>query len=385
MIRTLRIRLLPTPEQEQAFWNHIGATRFIYNYMLAEQIRRYEAGEKHMSAFDMNKAITVLKQQEGMEWMSEVCVHTSYRSCADLATAFANFFAGRARYPRFKSKKRSKPSFPVRDTAGKLWFSETHVQAPKVGKVKYQTDYDVPKGRQCKFSNPRIQFTQNGKWILTVGVERESQAPKLTSTPMGIDVGVKELATVSLGDECFVFHNINKSREVRRQERRLKHLQRNVARKYHQHGNYEKTNNILKAEAKVRRAQYRLANIRNNYRHQVTHKLVSKLPSAVVMETLNVCGMTKNRHLSKAVAQQGFFEFMTQMKYKCEERGIAFIQVPQFYPSSKTCSNCGAIKRDLRLSERAFVCPECGHTLDRDLNAAINLARYADQITQAAA
>lgn len=385
MIRTLRIRLLPTPEQEQAFWNHIGATRFIYNYMLAEQIRRYEAGEKHMSAFDMNKAITVLKQQEGMEWMSEVCVHTSYRSCADLATAFANFFAGRARYPRFKSKKRSKPSFPVRDTAGKLWFSETHVQVPKVGKVKYQTDYDVPKGRQCKFSNPRIQFTQNGKWILTVGVERESQAPKLTSTPMGIDVGVKELATVSLGDECFVFHNINKSREVRRQERRLKHLQRNVARKYHQHGNYEKTNNILKAEAKVRRAQYRLANIRNNYRHQVTHKLVSKLPSAVVMETLNVCGMTKNRHLSKAVAQQGFFEFMTQMKYKCEERGIAFIQVPQFYPSSKTCSNCGAIKRDLRLSERAFVCPECGHTLDRDLNAAINLARYADQITQAAA
>lgn len=385
MIRTLKIRLLPTEEQEQAFWNHIGAARFVYNYMLAEQTRRYKAGEKHMSAFDMNKTITVLKQQEGMEWMSEVCVHTSYRSCADLATAFANFFARRARYPRFKSRKRSKPSFPVREGVGSLWFSETYVQIPKVGKVRYQTDHDIPNGRQCKFSNPRIQFTPNGKWILTVGVERESQAPELTSTPMGIDVGVKELATVSLGDECFVFHNINKSREVRRQERRLKHLQRNVARKYHQHGNYEKTNNILKAEAKVRRAQYRLANIRNNYRHQVTHELVSKLPSAVVMETLNVCGMTKNRHLSKAVAQQGFFEFMTQMKYKCEERGIAFIQVPQFYPSSKTCSNCGAIKRDLRLSERTFVCPECGHTLDRDLNAAINLARYADQITQAAA
>ena len=385
MIRTLKIRLLPTHEQEQAFWNHIGATRFIYNYMLAEQIRRYEACEKHMSAFDMNKAITALKQQEGMEWMSEVCVHTSYRSCADLATAFANFFAGRARYPRFKSKKRSKPSFPVRESAGGLWFSETRVQVPKVGKVKYQTDYDIPKGRQCKFSNPRIQFTQNGKWILMVGVERESQAPRLTSTPMGIDVGVKELATVSFSDESFVFHNINKSREVRRQERRLKHLQRNVSRKYYQHGNYEKTNNILKAEEKVRRAQYRLANIRNNYRHQVTHELVSKLPCAVVMETLNVQGMMKNRHLSKAVAQQGFFEFTTQMKYKCEERGIAFIQVPQFYPSSKTCSNCGAIKRDLRLSERTFVCSECGHTLDRDLNAAINLARYADQITQAAA
>ena len=385
MIRTLKIRLLPTPEQEQAFWNHIGAARFIYNYMLAEQKRRYEAGEKHMSAFDMNMALTQLKKQSEFAWLKDVSADMQQRACADLATAFANFFARRARYPRFKSRKRSKPSFPVREGVGSLWFSETYVQIPKVGKVKYQTDHDIPNGRQCKFFNPRIQFTQNGKWILTVGVERESQAPELTSTPMGIDVGVKELATVSFGDESFVFHNINKSREVRRQERRLKHLQRNVARKYHQHENYEKTNNILKAEAKVRRAQYHLANIRNNYRHQVTHELVSKLPSAVVMETLNVKGMMKNRHLSKAVAQQGFFEFTTQMKYKCEERGIAFVQVPQFYPSSKTCSNCGAIKSDLRLSERTFVCPECGHTLDRDLNAAINLARYADQITQAAA
>ena len=385
MIRTLKIRLLPTPEQEQAFWNHIGAARFIYNHMLAEQKRRYEAGEKHMSAFDMNMALTQLKKQSEFAWLKDVSADMQQRACADLATAFANFFARRARYPRFKSRKRSRPSFPVREGVGSLRFSESYVQIPKVGKVKYQTDHDIPNGRQCKFFNPRIQFTQNGKWILTVGVERESQAPELTSTPMGIDVGVKELATVSFGDESFVFHNINKSREVRRQERRLKHLQRNVARKYHQHENYEKTNNILKAEAKVRRAQYHLANIRNNYRHQVTHELVSKLPSAVVMETLNVQGMMKNRHLSKAVAQQGFFEFITQMKYKCEERGIAFIQVPQFYPSSKTCSNCGAIKRDLRLSERVFVCPECGHTLDRDLNAAINLARYADQITQAAA
>lgn len=385
MIRTLKIRLLPTEEQEQMFWNHIGAARFIYNYMLAEQKRRYDLGEKHMSAFDMNKAITALKQREGMEWMSEISVHTFYRACDDLAAAFTNFFVGRARYPRFKSRKHSKPSFPVQDTAGVLWFSETHVQVPKVGKVKYQTNYDIPKGRQCKFSNPRIQLTPNGKWILTVGVERDSQALELTSIPMGIDVGVKELATVSFGDESFVFHNINKSRVMRQQERRLKHLQRNIARKYRQHGNYEKTSNILKAEAKVRRAQYRLANTRNDYRHQVTHELVSKLPGAVVMETLNVQGMMKNRHLSKAVAQQGFFEFIIQMKYKCEERGIAFIQVPQFYPSSKTCSNCGAIKRDLRLSERVFVCPECGHTLDRDLNAAINLARYADQITQAAA
>lgn len=353
--------------------------------MLAEQKRRYEAGEKHMSAFDMNYYLTTVKKQEEYKWLYEVNSKTLQRSCADLASAYNNFFSKRAKFPRFKSKKRSKPSFPVNDSVGALWFSETHVQVPSIGKVKYRTDYDIPTGRQQKFSNPRIQFTPNGKWILTVGVERENQAPALTDKAMGIDVGIKELAAVRFGDEDFIFHNINKSRSVRRQERRLRHLKRNVSRKYRQHGNYEKTKNILKAEAKVQRAQYRLANIRSNYRHQVTHELVSKRPSAVIMEDLNVSGMMKNRHLSKAIAQQGFFDFISMMKYKCEGLGIAFMQVPRTYPSSKTCSACGAIKRDLRLSERTFVCPECGHTMDRDLNAATNLMRYADQCTRSAA
>lgn len=385
MIRTLKIRLLPTEEQEQMFWNHIGAARFIYNHMLAEQKRRYDFGEKHMSAFDMNKAITALKQREGMEWMSEISVHTFYRACADLAAAFTNFFSKHASYPRFKSKKYSKPSFPLRDDVGHLWFTETYVQVPKVGKVKHHGNYNFPKGKQCKFFNPRVQFTQNGKWILTVGVERESQAPVLTDNPMGIDVGVKDLAIVAFGDEQFVFHNINKSKRVRTLEHKQRHIQRAISRKYRTNGSYEKTRQIQKYERILRDIQFRLANIRSDYTHKTTHALVSMLPQTVVMEDLNVSGMMKNRHLAKAIKDQRLYEFIRQMQYKCEERGIEFVQVPRFYPSSKTCSNCGAIKRDLKLSERTFVCPECGLHIDRDYNAALNLMRYADQETRAAA
>ena len=153
-------------------------------------------------------------------------------------------------------------------------------------------------------------------------------------------------------------------------------MQRNVARKYRQHGNFEKTRNIEKSEAKVKRAMYQLANIRQNHRHQTTHALTAMLPCRVVMEDLNVSGMMKNRHLSKAIAQQGFFEFIRQMRYKCEKCGVEFIQAGRFYPSSKTCSVCGCMKSDLRLSDRTFHCGECGTSLDRDYNAAINLMRY---------
>ena len=386
MIRTLKIRLLPTPEQEQAFWKHIWASRFIYNHMLAEQIRRREAGEKHMSAFDMSKLLTEMKQQDSYRWLLDVCARVLQRVCADLSEAYSNFFAHRTGFPKFKSKKKAKPAFPVADGIGALWFSQTHVHIQKIGKVAYQTDYDIPLGRERKFSNPRIQFIKaSGKWILTVGVECESQASVLTDKPMGIDVGIKDLAIVAFGDEKLVFHNINKSRRIRTLERKQRHIQRVISRKYRTNGNYEKTQQIQKYERILRDIYFRLANIRSDYTHKTTHALVSMLPQTVVMEDLNVSGMMKNRHLAKVIQDQRLCEFIRQMQYKCEERGIEFVQVSRFYPSSKTCSNCGAIKRDLKLSERTFVCPECGLHIDRDYNAALNLMRYASTSERLAA
>jgi len=211
-------------------------------------------------------------------------------------------------------------------------------------------------------------------------MECENQALQLSDKDMGIDLGVKDLATVAYGDERLVFHNINKSEKVRRLKKLIKHLQRNISRKYEQSkkrtGRFEKTQNITKQESKLRRAYARLTNIRNNYLHQTTRTLVNKLPRRVVMENLSVSGMMKNKHLSKAIAEQGFHEFIRQMTYKCEWAGIEFVQADKFYPSSKTCSCCGSIKRDLRLRDRVYICNECGLSIDRDYNAAVNLMRY---------
>lgn len=375
-IRSYKVRLFPDKEQEAKMWQHIGASRWVWNYMLEEQKRRYENGEKHMSAFDMNRFLTEVKHKEENSWLHSISTGTLQRTCADLAQAYNDFFGKRSGFPKFKNRKRSKTSFPLAAGKGPVWFGEDLVHIPLVGKVPYQTNYQLPIGRDNKLSNPRVTYTPNEKWILSFGVECENQALELSDKPMGIDLGIKELAVVSFCDEQLVFHNINKSRKVRRLEKRLKHLQRNVARKYKQNGNYEKTKSIVKAEKKVRLAHYHLDNIRQNYRHLVTHELISKLPSRVVMEDLNVKGMIKNKHLSKAIVEMGFSEFIRQMKYKCEWNGIEFVQVPRFYPSSKTCSCCGSVKDNLKLKDRTYICPVCGLEIDRDYNAAINLMKY---------
>ena len=325
----------------------------------------------------MIKWLTPLKQEAERMWLKDVANTSLQITCTDLSRTYDAFFKKQGGFPKFKSRKRSKPNFPTRYDA--LWFSETHVNIEKIGKVAYKTDFEIPLGRGNKFTNPRVLY-RNGKWMLGFGMECENQAPVLMDKPMGIDLGIKETMTVAYGNEQIVFHNINKSRKVRLLKKQMKHLQRSISRKYEanrQGSKYIKTHNIERAEEKLRKMYARLINIRNNYIHQCTHKLVSLLPSRVVMEDLNVLGMMKNKHLSKAVQEQCFYEIIRQMKYKCEWNGIPFIQVERFYPSSKTCSCCGHIKRDLKLSDRTYACSECGTVIDRDLNAAINLQRYS--------
>ena len=376
MIKSFKVRIYPTKLQEALMWKHIGSCRFIWNYMLSEQERLYDLGERHLSAFDMINLLKPLKNDGEHEWLYEVSNTSLQIACQDLDKAYKSFFKKQSGFPKFKSRKRSKSNFPARET---IYFKDGKVTIEKLGKVKYKTNFDLPQGRDAKFSNPRISFI-NGKWILTFGTECENQTPELTEKKVGIDLGIKDLAVVAIDNESAVFHNINKSRSVRKLKRKIIYLQRSISRKYEQNriGNkYVKTNNILRQEIKLRRLHARLSNIRSNYIHQCTHYIVSKLPCRVVMEDLNVSGMMKNKHLSKAIQEQCFFEFIRQMKYKCEWNGIEFIQVSRFYPSSKTCSNCGCIKHDLKLSDRTYSCSECGFVIDRDLNAAINLMKYS--------
>lgn len=385
MIKGFKIRIYPTKEQESLIWKHIHASRFIWNYMLDLQNKNFAAGGKFISAFGMNYLLPDIKKQDGFEWLTEVSSQMLKRTCADLADAYQRFFKGTG-HPRFKSRKKAKPAFPVR--CDNLYFVNGTVNIERVGKLKYKSDIVFPEGRSHKFSNARVTYI-NGNYMLSFSMRCENQALQLTEESMGIDLGIKELAVVACGNKQYIFHNINKSKKLRNINKRIRHIQRRISRKYeasrkYNDGRYLKTNNICKEEDKLRKLQVRKANIRHNYLHQTTNTLVSMLPKQVIMEDLNVSGMMKNRHLSKAIAEQCFHEFIRQMRYKCEWSGIRFLQADRFYPSSKTCSHCGALKRDLRLKDRAFICPTCGIVIDRDYNAAINLSRYADLPTQAA-
>ena len=376
-IKGFKIRLYPTKAQEELMWKHIGCSRFIWNYMLDVQQERYKNGEKHLSRFDMMKIITPLKKE--LEWLGEVSSQTLYVTCTNLSEAYSRFFKKISGYPKYKSRHKSDSSFPIRSNTVYL-KDDKLLNVEKLGKIRYKTDFVLPTGKgNLKARNAYIKNV-NGKWLLSFGLDVESQDVELTDSVVGIDLGVKELAVVAQDEEVTVFHNINKSKKVRDIEKRIRHLNRSLSRKREaykkRNGRYGKTNNILKEEAKLRKQYARLANIRNNYLHQTTHKIVSSNPKRIVMEDLNVTGMMKNRHLSKAVHGQCFYEFKRQMQYKCEWCGIEFVLADRFYPSSKACSGCGHIKQDLKLSDRTYVCEECGLVIDRDANAAINLQKY---------
>lgn len=375
MIKSFKIRLYPTKEQETAIWQHIGSCRYIWNWMLNKQQEVREQGGKHLSAFDMINLLKPLKNDGEHEWLYNVSSASLQIVCQDLQKAYDKFFKKTSGFPKFKSRKRSKQSYPIHQN---IWFAGNIVTIEKLGKIKFKTSFTFPEGRGRKFSNPRIK-NQNGKWILSFGMKCENQALQLTDTSMGIDLGIKDLAIIENDGNKIVFHNINKSKKMKRLIKKQKYIQRSISRKYEankQGKKYIKTKNIERLEEKYRHISVHITNIRENYIHQCTHKLISLLPKRIVMEDLNVSGMMKNRHLSRAIQEQKWYEFIRQMKYKSEWAGIEFVQADRFYPSSKACSCCGNVKRDLKLKDRTYICDMCGAVIDRDYNAAINLSRY---------
>lgn len=373
MIKSIKIRLIPTKEQEILMFKSVGIARFTYNWGLNRWNELYKQGEKPSKTLIKKEFNNTIKKQEEYSWLKEVSGQVTAQAFDDLNTAFSNFFKGNSERPRFKTKRKSKKSFYVRYDAIK--FKDGKVNLEKIGKVTYKSNYKVP--NLDKYANPRCHF--DGKyWYLTLGFEHnENQVELNKDLSVGIDLGVKDLAIVNCIDKPF--KNINKTKQVKKLGKRLKRLQRQVSRKYeaNKDGNkYVKTKNILKLEKKINLLHRRLSNIRNNHIHQTTSQIIKLYPYRVVMEDLNVRGMMKNKHLSKAIQEQCLYEFIRQMKYKCEFNGIEFVQAPRFYPSSKTCSCCGSIKKDLKLKDRKYKCNNCGLVIDRDKNASINLANY---------
>ena len=370
MKKSLKIRLLPTVEQELLMLKSIGCSRFAYNWALNRCNELYKQGVKY-NTFNIRKEFTQLKKQEEFKWLNEVSNKTMVESMRNLDKAFKSFFKKQSEYPRFKTKRKSRQSFYVRYEC--LYFKDDVCNIEKIGKVKFKTNYTIP---NCKYSNPYCSY--DGKyWYLTFGIDvEENQTTLNKDLSIGIDLGIKDLAVVNVLDKPI--KNINKSKRVKRLKKRLKRLQRQVSRKYEANkiGNkFVKTNNIIKLEKRIKLLYRKLSNIRNNHIHQATNKIIKLSPYRVVMEDLNVKGMMKNKHLSEAIQEQGFYEFIRQMKYKCEFNGIQFIQADRYFPSSKLCSCCGSIKKDLKLKDRVYKC-NCGLEIDRDKNASINLSNY---------
>ena len=371
MKKSLKIRLLPTEQQELLMLKSIGCSRFAYNWALNRCNELYEQGIKYNMA-NIRKEFTQLKKQEEFKWLNEVSNTTMVEAMRNLDKAFKTFFKTKKGYPKFKSKRKSKQSFYVR--YDNLYFKKGICNIEKVGKIKFKTNYNIP---NCKYSNPYCSY--EGKyWYLSFGVEvEENQTTLNKDLSIGIDLGIKDLAIVNCLDKPI--RNINKTKRVKVLKKRLRRLQRQVSRKYEANrcGNkFVKTNNIIKLEDQIKLLHRKLSNIRNNHIHQATSKIIKLNPYRIVMEDLNIVGMMKNKHLSKAIAEQGFYEFIRQIKYKCEFNGIEFIQVDRWYPSSKTCSCCGNVKQDLKLKDREYVCDKCGLVIDRDKNASINLGNY---------
>ena len=368
MILGKMVRLKPTKAQELVMWKSIGTARWVYNWTLARQQENYKQGHKFISDKDLRKEITIMKQLEEFKWLYDVSNNVAKQAVKDACHAYTNFFQGKAEFPRFKSRKRSRLSF-YNDTEKLKVKLNKRILIEKVGWM--QTTEQIPVG--VKYCNPRVSF--DGKyWYLSVGIEQAFEKGELTNESIGIDLGITTLAVCSSGIKV---KNINKTTVVRKIEKRLRRLQRSVSRKYEMNkegDRYAKTSNCIKIEKRIQHLHRRLTNIRTNHIHQATNAIAKTKPCKVVMEDLNVKGMMKNRHLSKAIQQQKFKVFSRQMEYKCEKYGIEYMEVDRYFPSSKKCSSCNEIKKDLKLKDRIYSC-ECGLRIDRDLNAALNLRK----------
>ena len=388
MIKTIRVMLLPNNKQKTKLFQYANTARFAYNWALGREQENYKNGGKFISDGDLRKEFTRLKKNKEYVWLNNVSNNVTKQAIKDACEAYRDFFKGYTKFPRFKSKKHSAPKF-YQDNV-KIRFTNTHVKvegfatSKKKNKQKINWIRLAEHGRipveNVKYKNPRIKY-DGLNWYITVGIEYEDSTTLPSEEGIGIDLGIKDLAICS--DE-HRYQNINKTQRVKKLEKRKRRLQRSISRKYEENkkgGSYCKTSNIIKSEKYLLKLNHRLANIRQNYLHQTTTEIVKTKPSYIVLEDLNVKGMMKNKHLSKAIQQQGFGEFRRQIEYKSAWNNVPVIIADRFFPSSKLCSCCGAIKKDLKLSDRVYRC-ECGNVIDRDYQAALNLKRYGEMILE---
>ena len=368
----------PTDEQKSKIHQTIGVSRFIYNFYIARNKEIYEREGKFVSGMDFSKWLNneYIPNNQDKKWIKEVSSKATKQAIMNGDKAFKDFFKKAKGFPRFKKKKNQdvKAYFPKNNKTD--WTLERHrVKIPTLGWVRLKEFGYIPKNSVVKSGT--VSQKADRYYVSILVEETYIKISNPNNEGLGIDLGIKEFAICSNGNK---FKNINKTSTVKKIEKKLKREQRKLSRKYESLKIRNKNikegratrQNIQKQVVKVQRLHQRLANIRTDYINKTVFSIVKQKPSYITIEDLAVSNMMKNKHLSKAIASQKFFEFKTKLMSKCKQNNIELRIVDRFYPSSKTCSNCGKIKKDLKLSDRIYKC-DCGFTIDRDLNASINL------------
>ncbi|MDF2675205.1 MAG: transposase, partial [Clostridiales bacterium] len=314
--------LLPNNKQRTKLFGCAGVARFAFNWALGYEKENYEKGEKYLTNFELRKVFTNLKRTEEYTWLNNYSNNITKQAIKDSCSALERFFNKQGNFPHFKSKRRSKPSFYV-DT-DKIQITNTHIKLEKLthsrkaSKQKFNWIKLAEKNRipiECKYINPRVTFDDINWWI-SVAIEIPDSTVLPTNDGIGIDIGLKDTAVCS---DKIIYKNINKTTKVKKLKKKQLRLQRRISKKYLKNKkgeNYCKTSNIIKSENQLIKVNHRLTDIRHNYQHQVTTEILKRKPNFIVLEDLNVVGMMKNKHLAKAIQEQGFYEFYRQIKYK---------------------------------------------------------------------
>ncbi|MBO5622153.1 MAG: transposase [Butyrivibrio sp.] len=375
LLKSFKTEINPTLEQKTKINKTIGTCRYVYNFYLAHNKELHDTGQKFMSgkSFSVWLNNEYLLNNSDYLWIKEVSSKSVKKSIEDGCVAFTRFFKGQSKFPKFKKKGKSDVKMYFVKNNPKDCLCERHrINIPTLGWVRLKEKGYIPTTKDGYVIKSGTVSIKAGRYYVSALVEiPDTKITNNANEGIGIDLGLKDLAIVSNGK---IYKNKNKSVRIKKLEKQLRREQRCLSRKYENLKKGESTQraNIQKQKLKVQKLHHRIDNIRTDYINKTIAEIVKTKPSYITIEDLNVTGMMKNRHLSKAVASQKFYEFRTKLKIKCDDNGIELRVVDRFYPSSKLCHCCGSIKKDLKLSDRIYKC-ECGYVEDRDFNASLNL------------
>lgn len=368
MIKSLKVRIYPNKKQEELIIKTFGCVRYVYNYYLDKRIKFYKDYKKSLSYNKCSKDLTSLKRE--LEWLKEPDKFSLQSSLRNLDESYERFFEGLGGFPKFKFKKDKKDSYTTRFTNNNIEIFENHIKLSKLGKVKYR-DNSIIKG---KILNVTILKTKTGKYFASITYEKEIKKFEKTGSEIGIDLGLTDFAIFSNGKK------IENPRNYRNLEKKLIREQRKLSRREYlakKKGlNLKDCKNYQKQKIKVAKIHEKIANKRKDFIQKLTTDIV-KNHDIICIESLNVLGMLKNKRLAKSISDVSWSEFIRCLSYKCEWYGKTILSVDRWYPSSKTCHSCGFIKKDLKLEDRVWVCPNCNEIHDRDINAAKNILKEA--------